>query len=409
MRLLARAALAAAFLVFAPRPAGCDELTLTLEQALALARERGPRVVSAGARIEEARARLAGASILLRENPVLEGGAGQRSADDGDDTVDASIGVHQTFELGLPRRARMAGAEAGIERASAARDDSLRRLLREVALAFHGALHAEQSLRLAGSAEDLAAEVARIAERRHLAQDVPILDVNVSRAALSRARSERRVADAALATSVGELRVLLGMDAAERVRIQGDLRSARRFALADLLAKARDRADLRALAAQLAEAEADVRVARREAWPDLGLGGRYERDDRDDVVLAEASLELPIFDRANGARSEASARARRLRLDLAAARRAVSARVEAAFVAHERRAQAVEELETSALPLLDENESLARRSYEAGELALGELLVIRRETLDTRREYLDRLLEAAVAAVEVESAAGAIE
>ena len=56
-----------------------------------------------------------------------------------------------------------------------------------------------------------------------------------------------------------------------------------------------------------------------------------------------------------------------------------------------------------------ENESLARRSYEAGEMALAELLLVRGETLDTRREYLERLLEAALAAVDVEASAGALE
>jgi hypothetical protein len=32
--------------------------------------------------------------------------------------------------------------------------------------------------------------------------------------------------------------------------------------------------------------------------------------------------------------------------------------------------------------------------------------VVRRETLDTRREYLDRLLDAALAGVELEASAG---
>jgi cobalt-zinc-cadmium efflux system outer membrane protein len=169
---------------------------LTLEQALALARERGPRILSAGARIEEARGRLAGASTLLRENPVLEAGAGRRYSDDGD-TLEAAVGLHQTFELGGQRRARIAGAEAGFERAGAARDDSLRRLLQEVAVAFYGTLHADESLRLATSAEGLAAEVARIAERRHRAEDV-VLDVNAG-CAFARA-FERQVTEATLAS-----------------------------------------------------------------------------------------------------------------------------------------------------------------------------------------------------------------
>jgi cobalt-zinc-cadmium efflux system outer membrane protein len=199
------------------------------------------------------------------------------------------------------------------------------------------------------------------------------------------------------------------MEAEEALQLAGELRETRRFELADLLARAEARADLRALEARLAEAEAGVRLARAEAWPNVGVGVRYEREEGDDVVLGGLALELPIFDRGQGPRAEASARARRLRLELETARRAVRAEVRTAFAVHAERAQAAHELEAGALPLLDENESLARRSYDAGELALAELLVIRSETLETRRDHLARLLEAAVAAVELESSAGVLE
>jgi len=57
-----------------PRPCAAQADTLTLEQALALARERAPPVLSARRRIEDARGRVTGASAWFRENPVLEGG-----------------------------------------------------------------------------------------------------------------------------------------------------------------------------------------------------------------------------------------------------------------------------------------------------------------------------------------------
>jgi cobalt-zinc-cadmium efflux system outer membrane protein len=199
------------------------------------------------------------------------------------------------------------------------------------------------------------------------------------------------------------------MEASEPLELAGDLRDRRQLDRKGLLTRAARRADLRALEAKLAEAEAELRLARAEAWPDLGLGARYERDERDDIVVGELSLTLPVFDRAQGARAEASARVRRLRVELDAARRAADVELQTALTVHARRANAVEELEANALPLLDENESLARRSYEAGQMPLAELLLVRRETLDTRREYLERLLETAVAAIDVEASAGALE
>ena len=74
-----------------------------------------------------------------------------------------------------------------------------------------------------------------------------------------------------------------------------------------------------------------------------------------------------------------------------------------------RQQRAVEELESTALPSLDDNESLAQKSFEAGEIDLGELLLLRREILETRLVYLDRLLDAALTRVELEAAAGVLQ
>jgi hypothetical protein len=48
------------------------------------------------------------------------------------------------------------------------------------------------------------------------------------------------------------------------------------------------------------------------------------------------------------------------------------------------------------------------KSFEAGEIDLGELLLIRREILETRLAYLDRRLEASLTRFELEAAAGAL-
>jgi cobalt-zinc-cadmium efflux system outer membrane protein len=107
--------------------------------------------------------------------------------------------------------------------------------------------------------------------------------------------------------------------------------------------------------------------------------------------------------------AEGMARQQRIEFELEASRRALAVEVRAAFDAYERRIEAVTELERGALPALADNESLARRSYDAGQLSLAELLSIRRETVDTRKAYVDRLHDAALAGVELEAAAGVLQ
>ena len=55
------------------------------------------------------------------------------------------------------------------------------------------------------------------------------------------------------------------------------------------------------------------------------------------------------------------------------------------------RLAAVRVLETEAIPGLEENETLTTRSFEVGQIGLPDLLLIRREILDTRSQYLDAL------------------
>src|SRR5437660_9643853 len=64
--------------VLFPCAASGQTQVVTLQQALELARRRAPVILAARDRINEARGRLAGARILLRENPVLNISAGPR-------------------------------------------------------------------------------------------------------------------------------------------------------------------------------------------------------------------------------------------------------------------------------------------------------------------------------------------
>ena len=97
-----------------------------------------------------------------------------------------------------------------------------------------------------------------------------------------------------------------------------------------------------------------------------------------------------------------------LRTELEAERRRIRIEVQTAFDAYDRRVQAVRVLQEQALAGLDENETLTARSFEVGQLGLAELLLIRREILDTRFQYLDTLLEAALARIELHASAAVL-
>jgi len=82
--------------------------------------------------------------------------------------------------------------------------------------------------------------------------------------------------------------------------------------------------------------------------------------------------------------------------------------VRAAYAQYTKAVQAADAITATAVPLLEENETVARGSYQAGKIGLIELLVIRREGSAARREALDAQLDASLAAIEVRGIAGIV-
>jgi cobalt-zinc-cadmium efflux system outer membrane protein len=396
--------LAALFLL--ALPAWGQERVLTLAEALVLAGERGASVVLARGRIEEARARRLQAGRPLQENPVLEAEAGPRFAER--DSLDVEAAVSQGLYSGRRRAARLAGAQAALERAEADLAEARRLLLLDVGKAFVRALAERDRIPLLTRSRRTADELLAATERRSEAGEATALELNRARTVAAAARAEQSAAEAERNATLAELKALIGLPAGENVEIRGDLMPNPPQELEILLARLETRPDLRALAAELREAEAEILLGEALARPDWGLRGSVSREEDAEIVMAGVAVSLPFHNRGQETLAVGQARAAALSQALAAARGAADTEVRGLYAALILRLAAVRELERLALPALEDNESLAAKSFEAGEIDLGELLLIRREVLETRLTYLDRLLDAAQTRLELEAAAGAL-
>jgi cobalt-zinc-cadmium efflux system outer membrane protein len=376
--------------------------SLTLADVLTRAREQAPQIAIARLALEETRGRLLGASLRFQANPEIDVGVGTRQATVSRFT-DFELGVGQNFEPGSRRSERIAAANAAIAQSLADVDEITRVVLRSAAAAYYRAVHANQRIRVLNATQDLAAGVRSVADRRFKAGDIAVLDVNIARASLARVRAEREAAEAGKAQALGDLKQLLRLE--EDITVEGELVRSPDTDLSTLLQAASQRPELRALEAGVQEAEADMRLSDTYSKPDYGLGVRYSREEGDQIVLGGLTVTLPVFSKGQQLRAVGVARATRLRADLDASRARVRLEVRSAFETYSRRLAAVRVLETEAIPGLDENERLTTRSFEVGQLGLPELLLIRREILDTRSQYLDALLEAALARVDLDASA----
>ena len=388
--------------------AAAQSISLSLEEALARAREQAPAVLIARARIEEARGRLLGARVRFRDNPTIDVGTGPRNTEAGTLT-DLDVGFAQLFETGGQRGARIAGAEAEIARETASADDARRLALRAVALAYLRTLYAQERIALLRGSEAVAAEVMTVADRRNAAGDIALLDVNIAKISLARARAARLAAEGDRTMAAGELQRLVGLPSGSTVVAAGSLRLQQRPELASLLAAATNRPDLRAMESEVRDAEADVRLGRAASRPDIGVGARMKREEGHRAVLGELTVTLPLFNQGQELRATGTARASRVRLELETTRASIESAVRSLYAAYAAREAALSAFEQDAMPGMDENDALARRSFEVGQISLPELLLVRRELVDTRLEYLSRLLEVAEAAIEQDAAAGVLQ
>src|SRR5215203_1175384 len=126
----------AALLLF-PLPSLGQEPGLTIDEALAIAREQAPDVVLAKGRIAEAQARQTQAGRRFQENPALEVNGGyRRDRRAEDDHLDFEAAISQGLYGRERRSARMAGAQAALERTEAELDEARRLLLRDVWTTF---------------------------------------------------------------------------------------------------------------------------------------------------------------------------------------------------------------------------------------------------------------------------------
>lgn len=377
---------------------------------MSVARQNSRLAAAARLRVGEARGDLTGASVLLIDNPemVVEAGPRVPGTSDGETTADLAVGIEQRFETGGQRAHRIDRAQAEVEAERARAEDVQRVIDLAVARTFYRALAADLRLRLTEENERLARELHDVAGRRLDAGEGRPLEVNTARIRLAEAqrrtvaaRTERQVATVRLAQ-------LLGLAPSTQVVLQGDLPSDETPAAADVLvARAMSaRSDLGAAARDIDAARAAVDLADAEAWPDVGVGVFYGREEGDDIVTAGLRVPIPLFNRNQGERERARATRERLVAERDALTLSVEADVHIALLAYERARTALRIYDAEVLRAQDESLALLRRAFEAGDVGIPDVIVVQREVIEGREGYLDARLDLAHARASLLAAVG---
>jgi outer membrane protein, heavy metal efflux system len=381
--------------------AHAEDAALTLQRVVELARTRAPSTVVAQARIDEVRAALVGARRLSTRNPVVTADAGRRWSDGTSTDLQSSLSL--PLDLGGRRAKRIAVADADIRREQLEAENVQRQTVAVAVIAYYQVLHAQRRLALAEERVLLAQAAGETARQRNQTGDVPVFEVNLARGEVARAQGVLAGATGDLTRARGQLAATLGLAMAS-ITVTGDLAERKMFE--SPTDRGVVRADLRALGHEAELAHAEEKLARAERWPSIDVRVSYAHERDADLLLGGLAIAVPLFDRGQGDEARAHARAKRADTEVQARTAVVATQVESARSTYDSAVTAIRVFEDQAVPLSIANEIAAAASYRAGKIDLGSLLLIRREALDTRREHLDRLLDAALAGVELWIAQG---
>lgn len=365
---------------------------LTLEQALAAARQTSPALEAASA---DLRASSAARTVAgLRPNPSFQAetenvtGSGPYR---GFDSAETTVGFALPIELGGKRSARIGvaeaqGARARVDAAIAEADLTLR-----VTQAFVAAVAAERRVGVAREQAGIAKEAFRAASVRVRAgraspieeQRADVLRINAE-AAAARAERDAAVARDTVARLIGRP-VTAGLDFAWFDRIDGYGPGVR--------AKVDGTLALAVADAEVTTADAQVRLARSQRIPDVTLsaGARRLEATNDTAAVFGVSVPLPLFN--NGSAGVAQARAERDRAD--ARRRMVRIDAEQAIASVEAEvANAAADARNATGPALAaavEAARIARIGYREGKFSQLDLLDAERTLSETRAAAIDAI------------------
>jgi outer membrane protein TolC len=386
--------------------------TLSLDEALRLAKERSRHLVAQDAAAAAARAMAAAAA--QRPDPTLKVGIANLPIDGPDRyslTRDfmtmRSIGLMQELTRADKRRARAARFEREAEAAAAARDVALAALRRDTAAAWLERHFLERMRGLLQAHRDEAALQIDAAEAAYRGGRGTQADAFAARLAVAQIEDRLREMEREIVVATTRLARWVGPAAAERALAAPPSLDRSRIDEANLEAQLARHPELEWMSRQEAAAQAQAEVARSERHADWSVELMVSQRGSAYSNMVSVNLSLPLqWDRANrqdrdiAARSELAEQVRAQREE-AGREQLANARIWLAQWKSDR--ERLAHFDASLLALAGERTRAAIAAYRGGSGTLAAVLEARRTEIEQRMERLRLEMSAAAAWARLEN------
>jgi cobalt-zinc-cadmium efflux system outer membrane protein len=328
------------------------------------------------------------------------------------DTPHESLVFDQPLEIGGQRGRRIEVAKQEASLLDLEITALERAVRKDVRKAFYGYMAARATTAQRAEVLGLTKRLKEIAQTRFDAGDIPQLEVFQADLEVSRAQAELTVQQQEEKVTLSKLNALLNEPAETQWDITSGLEDAPTMqTLSDLISRAaQTNPDLAHLAQEIRVEESRRSLLKAERIPNLTVEFGSDFNSPPDFRAGPRgglSMELPIFTRNQGELSQSSALLRALESESTATRRAVAARVEAAYYEWVTRQTQVDLYRGTLVPAARRLEGLAEESYRAGKANLLTVLAAQRDVQEVESQYRESLLALQIAFAELEETVGA--
>lgn len=388
---------------------------LTLAEALRLAETASPVLRTREAQLTAAEGARREAASILFNNPELSVERTRRRTAGPDGNASGwGVGIAQPIEIGGQQTRRREAASAALEALRAEIEDARRQARAEASLRFHAILVAQRRLQLEQRSVDLFDSTAQVVAKRRSAGEDTRLDANVALIEAERARNAMAVTKEHLQEAKAELATTLQLPPSAVPEVVGELGvpsgAPLPYSLDQLLASALSLPRQRALAAREVAARSRLGVERASRYPDVTVGLTIGRegagDGRERVTTLSLTVPLPLFKRNDAAIGQAVSDASQAEIERSAATRDGQAQVRRLWSRLDSQSERVARLQRAMIAASADNQQLAAKSRQAGQIGLLDQLLVNRQALDAERDLTDALAEFHITRIELENAAG---
>jgi len=303
------------------------------------------------------------------------------------------------------RKSAKAGYEAALKEIQSAEQD----LIREVKTSFYSLLSLEQTLELAAETVELNNEFVKTASSRFKRGEVSEVEVNILEIEKDSSLQEEKRIKAEYLQEGYRFKYLLGLTSEVEVSLQGKLFDGEldleRSEL--LLFGLENRPDLLAARKRIEVMQAQKTLAKVEALPSVTVGFRYDQEsDGEDSYGAIMGIDVPIFDQNRARIVETKSLLLQAKSRLIATQSLVIQEIETTYSALGLIKDQIDIYENKIQPKLEKTLEVYKTAYKRGQVSIFEIMISKRQYIQTKANYLRTLNEYARAVADLEKVVG---